>query len=66
MSTPRSAQLAITSDYGRIGPFWWINSDQQIREMRGPIYFAKLIKWGTFGLGPDAVVSYLVIDHHLS
>jgi hypothetical protein len=58
--------LEITSDYGRIGPFWWINSDQQVRELRGPIYFAKLIRWGTFGLGPDVVTSYLVVDHHLS
>jgi len=66
MSTPHRVQFAITPDYGRIGPFWWINSDQQVREMRGSIYFAKLIRWGTFGLGPDAVGSYLVIESHMS
>jgi hypothetical protein len=58
--------IKITSDYGRIGPFWWINSDQHVRELRGPIYSAKIIRWGTCGLGPDVVTSYLVVDHHLS
>jgi hypothetical protein len=44
--------LLITSDYGRIGPLWWFNSDR----IPGPLSDnSSLIarRWGTFGFGPS-------------
>ena len=38
----------ITSDGGRIGPLWWINSD---RIQRRRYSFGHTRRWGTFGFG---------------
>jgi hypothetical protein len=61
MSTPRKVRFAITSDYGRIGPFWWYNSDTQIRERRGPGYCTTFSRWGSFTLGGSTVVHSHVV-----
>jgi hypothetical protein len=53
---PASPYFAITSDYGRIGPIWWYNSDTQIREMHGPGYRTTFSRWGSFTLGGGTVV----------
>ena len=53
--------MSIDSNGGRIGPLWWVNSDQQpgmtiptvTRDIRGlrSIVTRKAVRWGTFGIG---------------
>ena len=43
--------FVITSDYGRIGPFWWFNSDTRIFRMGGLLYSYECVEWGRFGIG---------------
>jgi hypothetical protein len=46
----------IDSDQGRIGPFWWINSDTSILEALDPLGIGiprvqRYVRWGTVGVG---------------
>ncbi len=44
--------FAITSDYGRIGPFWWFNSDTwRVYRRGGLLYSYECVEWGRFGIG---------------
>lgn len=62
----------IDSNTGRIGQFWWINSNQQpIADFipvvvgnldLGMVVKAKLIRWGTCGYGRKIRVSMQPID----
>ena len=49
--------ISIDSDQGRIGQFWWINSDpSNIHTVDLPIAAnvdVKLVLWGTCGIGRD-------------
>jgi hypothetical protein len=49
--------ININSDQGRIGEFWWINSDPStIHKMDVPIAVnpqIKFVLWGTCGIGSD-------------
>jgi hypothetical protein len=62
----------IDSDQGRIGELWWINSDLQpiekyipavigILEL-GMVMKARLIRWGTCGVGRNVRVYMEPID----
>ena len=53
--------IRIDSNQGRIGPLWWVNSDQQPRtalltvtcgrhNIRSTVT-QKSVRWGTFGIG---------------
>ena len=60
-SPPNTVHVRLDSDQGRIGPLWWVNSDQQpgmtiptvTRDRRGlrSIVTRKAVRWGTFGIG---------------
>jgi hypothetical protein len=50
--------ISIDSDQGRIGPFWWINSDTSILEALDPLGIGiprvlRYVRWGTVGIGRD-------------
>jgi hypothetical protein len=51
--------IHIDSDQGRIGEFWWINSDpSSIHTVNLPIAAnaqMELVLWGTCGIGRDNV-----------
>lgn len=54
--------INIDSEQGRIGEFWWINSDQStIRRIAIPFAEARvhldLIQWGTCGIGRDIKIA---------
>lgn len=64
--------IIVTSDHGRLGPFWWVNADQQPRPeyvpvMLGPIETnlevkSNVIRWGTCGYGKKIKVALETID----
>ena len=64
--------ININSDQGRIGKLWWINSDPQpIEEFipavvgildLGMLVKARLIRWGTCGIGRNIRVALEPID----
>jgi hypothetical protein len=51
----------ISSDTGRIGPFYWFNSDTTFKPYvipidlgfgdTGMVQTVKAVRWGTFGIG---------------
>lgn len=58
--------IDINSDQGRIGEFWWINSDPStIYKIDLPIIAnvqLKLVRWGTCGTGRDIRIAMEPID----
>jgi hypothetical protein len=58
--------INIDSDQGRIGEFWWINSDQStIHKIDLPIAAnvqLKIVRWGTSGIGRDIRIAMEPID----
>lgn len=64
--------FSIDSEAGRIGQFWWINSNQQPIEHfipavvgildLGMMVKAKLIRWGTCGCGRTIRVDLEPLD----
>ncbi len=53
--------VRITSDYGRIGSFWWFNSDTQIHPIRVGFRTLLVVEWGTCGSGRNFEVEYQVV-----
>jgi hypothetical protein len=49
----------ITSDYGRIGEFWWINSDQRTHLF---VSWCRMIRWGSCGMGRHPRITMESID----
>lgn len=45
----------ITTEHGRIGPFWWVNSDL-ISRQRHSTFLTR--RWGTFGFGRTIRLKY--------
>jgi hypothetical protein len=49
--------MDITSDYGQLGPFWWINSNTKVCTFKPgsaphpALYGIPLAQWGTCGWG---------------
>ena len=58
--------ISIDTDQGRIGQFWWINSDpSNIHTVDLPIAAnvdVKLVLWGTCGIGRNIHVVMEPID----
>lgn len=58
--------ISIDSNQGRIGEFWWINSDPStIHKVDVPIaanIFIDLVLWGTCGIGRDIRIAMEPID----
>lgn len=64
--------INIDSDQGRIGELWWINSDPQPIEKfipaivgivdLGIVVKARLIRWGTYGIGRHIRIAIEPID----
>jgi hypothetical protein len=64
--------INIDSDQGRIGELWWVNSDQRpVAKMipavigildLGMLVRARLIRWGTFGLGRHIKIEMESLD----
>jgi hypothetical protein len=52
--------LTIASDYGRIGPFWWFNSDTSLRTYTMTLFQVDLLytRWGTCGIGGTRTLRY--------
>lgn len=54
--------IYVNSQGGRIGPLWWLNSDQtpipSERMFNGAVQGRRFIRWGTAGIGTDFRVSY--------
>jgi hypothetical protein len=53
--------FVITSDYGRIGPLWWFNSNTQIHPIRVGFRTLLVVEWGTCGSDHDFEVEYQVV-----
>jgi len=55
--------FVIGSDAGRIGQFWWFNSDTRVRRFAlgtAPhiaLEGLPVVKWGTFGFGRDLAIN---------
>jgi hypothetical protein len=43
--------FTITSDYGRIGPLWWFNSNRIPHQAAAGCLVGTYRRWGTFGFG---------------
>ena len=64
--------IIVTSDHGRIDPFWWVYADQQPRREFVPVCFgsietdlvvrARVIRWGTCGYGKEIKVALESLD----
>lgn len=64
--------VAIDSDAGRIGPFWWFNSDTTPMTVDMPLMVEnidfgmlqrrRVVRWGTFGIGRHAKLTLEPID----
>ena len=56
--------IHIDSDQGRIGPFWWFNSNNVDRLWMGNVSPVKrwCIRWGSCGFGRNLHVFMEVID----
>jgi hypothetical protein len=57
----------IDSNQGRIGEFWWINSDQStLRRVSttfaGAHIHLDLVQWGSCGIGRDIKIAMEQID----
>jgi hypothetical protein len=52
--------FTITSDHGRIGPFWWFNSDTSLRTYTMALFQVGLLytRWGTCGIGGTPMIRY--------
>ena len=59
--------IRIDSNQGRIGEFWWINSNQsRVRRISttfaGAHIHIGLVQWGTCGIGRDIKIAMEPID----
>jgi hypothetical protein len=64
--------ITIDLNQGRIGEFWWVNSDQQpVEEFlpltignldTGMLVKTKLVRWGTCGFGCNIRITMEPID----
>jgi len=58
--------ILMTSDTGRIGNFWWINSDQSTIVNVGHMFAGahvhiEAVRWGSVGWGWNLRMSYEVL-----
>jgi hypothetical protein len=59
--------ITIDSNQGRIGEFWWINSDQSTGRcvsttFAGAYVLFNLVQWGSCGIGRDIKIVMEQID----
>jgi len=64
--------MSISSDQGRIGPFWWVNSDQTLRTAFVPVTLgiidtgmvakSRVVLWGTCGIGCNVHIAMEALD----
>jgi hypothetical protein len=59
--------ITIDSNQGRIGEFWWINSDQSTGRcvsttFAGAHVLFNLVQWGSCGIGRDIKIVMEQID----
>lgn len=55
----RTDWFGFDSSGGRIGPFWWTNSDTRGIQYFGPSVPIRFVRWGTCGLNPAKPVFHL-------
>lgn len=49
--------IKVSSNGGRIGPLWWFNSVTTPYETVFLEIPMRVVRWGTFGFGPDVKFS---------
>jgi hypothetical protein len=59
--------IHIDSNQGRVGEFWWINSDQSTLRcvsttFAGAHIHLDLVQWGSWGLGRDIKIVMEQLD----
>jgi hypothetical protein len=55
----QSRWFGMDSSGGRIGPFWWINSDTRPMPYFGPEVAIRFVIWGSCGFNPNQMRVHL-------